>query len=178
MEQMKRFKKIWLPIIVSVISGILINWLTPLNIPGAIWKIITWFVGLFVIKATLPVWGIILLMLVIPLLIGIVIVFFLLRTNSTETYLTYTSDTFFGISWYWRYTGNKLYKEDIIPRCLSCKTLLQPSNVVVNEFTLICSHCGFQKEFEYSYDELLNRVKKEIDRKIITEEYKTVKQTD
>ena len=175
---MKRFKKIWLPIILSVVSGILIDWLTPINIPGAIWKIITWFVGLFVIKATLPVWGIILLMLVIPLLIGIVIVFFLLRTNSTETYLTYTSDTFFRISWNWRYTGNKLYKEDIIPRCPSCKTLLQPSNVVVNEFTFICSHCGFQKEFEYSYDELLNRVKKEIDRKIITEEYKTVRQTD
>ena len=173
---MKRFKGIFLFIILPVIISLLVNWLTPINIPGTIWKIITWFAGLFVIKATLPVWGIILLMLVIPLLIGIV--FFLLRTSSTETYLTYISDIFFEISWHWRYTGNKLYNEDIIPRCPSCKTLLQPSNVVVNEFTFICSHCGFQKEFEYSYDELLNRVKKEIDRKIITEEYKTVKQTD
>ena len=125
---MKRFKKIWLPIILSDISGILINWLTPVNIPGAIWKIITWFVGLFVIKATLPVWSIILLMLVIPLLIGIVIVFFLLRTNSTETYLKYTSDTFFGIPWHWSYDGGNVYDVDIIPRCPSCKTLLQPSN--------------------------------------------------
>ena len=173
---MKGFKKIWLLFFLPVIIGLLINWLTPINIPGAIWKTIVWFGDLFVIKINLPIWGIILLMFAIPLLIGVIL--FLHRISSAETYLAYTSDTFFGISWHWSYDGGNVYDVDIIPRCPSCKTLLQPSNMVVNEFTLVCSHCGFQKEFEYSYDELFNRVKKEIDRKIITKEYKTVKQTD
>ena len=171
---MKGFKKIWLLFFLPVIIGLLINWLTPINIPGAIWKTIVWFGDLFVIKINLPIWGIILLMFTIPLLIGVIL--FLQRTSSTVTYLAYTSDTFFGISWHWSYDGGNVYDEDIIPRCPSCKTLLQPSNMVVNEFILVCSHCGFQKEFEYSYDELLNRVKKEIDRKIVTKEYKKIVQ--
>lgn len=173
---MKRFKKIWLLLLLPVIIGLLITWLAPIDIPGIIWKAITWFAGFFVIKATLPVWGLILLMLAIPFLIGVVL--FVALTRSTENYLKYTSDTFFGISWYWSYDGGTVYDVDIFPRCPSCKTLLQPSNIVVNEFNLVCSHCGFQKEFRYSYSELLNRVKKEIDRKITTEEHKTVKQTD
>jgi len=128
--------------------------LTPINIVGAIWKTIVWFGSLFVIKINLPIWGIILLMFAISLLIGVI--FFLHRTSFTETYLAYTPDTFFGISWHWSYDGGTVYDVNILPRCPSCKTLLQPSNIVVNEFTLVCSHSGFQKEFEYSYDELLN----------------------
>ena len=170
---MEKFKKIGLFIILSVVCSLLVNWLTPINILGAIWKSITWFAVLFIIKVTLPVWGIIVLMLT-PLLIGLVL--FLYRTYSAETYLTYTSDTFFGISWHWSYDRGTVYK--VLHRCPSCKLILEPSNTAVTIFTLFCSHCGFQKDFEYSYGELLNRVKKEIDRKIHTEEYKTVKQSD
>ena len=129
MEQLKRFKKICLSIIVTVVSGILINSLTPFKILGAIWKAITWFARLFMIKVTFPVWGIIILMLT-PLLIRLVL--FLYRTSSAETYLTYTSDTFFGISWYWSYDGGTVY--NVLHRCPLCKTILQPSNTVVTEF--------------------------------------------
>lgn len=170
---MKRFKKIWLLFFLPVIIGLLINWLTPINILGAIWKTITWFTALFIIKVTLPVWGIIVLMLA-PLLI--IAALFLYRTYSAETYLTYTSDTFFGILWHWSYDRGTVY--EVLHRCPSCKLILQPSNTAVTTFTLICSHCGFEKDFRCGYGELLNRVKKEIDRKIITEEYKTIKQSD
>jgi len=170
---MKRFKKIWLPIIVSVISGILINWLTPVNIPGAIWKAITWFMHFFSIKMSFPVWGIILLMLTIPFLIGLFILLF--RNNSVENYL---SDTFFEVLWDWRYIGGKIYDEKMIARCPHCKTILKPVQEGETSYpfgyitNLECTHCGFHKKFTFDSHELRDRVKKEIDRKIITGEYK------
>lgn len=173
---MKRFKKIWLPtIILSVISGILIDWLTPVNIPGAIWKAITWFMHFFLLKMSLPVWGIILLMLTIPFLIGLFILLF--HSNSVENYL---SDTFFEVLWEWCYIRGKIYDEKIIARCPHCKTILKivqepepPFGYITN---LECTHCGFHKKFTFNSHELRDRVTKEIDRKITTGEYKKIVQ--
>jgi hypothetical protein len=174
---MKKFKKILLPIILTIISGVIINWLTPIDIPGAIWKAITWFMHLFLLKICFSVWGIILLMLIIPFLIGLFNLLF--RSNSVENYL---SDTFFGVLWDWRYRyiRGKKYTEEIIARCPHCKTILKPSRESSYPFgytnNLVCTHCEFCKKFDFGYDELLDRVKKEIDRKIITGEYKKIAQ--
>ena len=168
-------KKIWLTIILAIIStvigGILLDLLTPLNIPGIIWKAITWFMHFFLIKIHLPVWSIILLMLTIPFLIGLFILLF--RNNSFENYL---SDTFFEVLWEWRYTRGKIYNEKIIARCPKCKTILKmvsesepPFGYITN---LVCNHCEFHKKFTFEPHELLDQVKKEIDRKIFTGEYK------
>ena len=174
---MKISKKIWLTIISTVIGGILLDLLTPLNIPGIIWKAITWFMYFFLIKIHLPVWSIILLMLTIPFLIGLFILLF--RNNSVGNYL---SDTFFGVLWNWRYIGGKIYDEKIIARCPHCKTILKPVQGEETSYpfrditTLVCTHCEFHKKFDFDFHELRNRIKKEIDRKIITEEYKKIVQ--
>jgi len=168
---MKISKKIWLTIISTVIGGILLDLLTPLNIPVIIWKAITWFMHFFLFKIHLPVWSIILLMLTIPFLIGLFILLF--RNNSFEKYL---SDTFFEVLWEWRYSRRKIDNKKIIARCPKCKTILKtisepepPFGYITN---LVCTHCGFHKKFTFEPHELLDQVKKEIDRKIFTGEYK------
>lgn len=174
---MKRFKKIWLTtIILAVISGILIDYLTLINIPGAIWKVITWFMHLFLFKTSFPVWGIILLMLTIPFLI----ILFILLFYNKKSFKNYTSDTFFGVLWEWDYDFGEIYKEGIRARCPQCKTILkivqEPDIPFGHIANLKCTHCGFHKKFTFDSHELRDRVKKEIDRKIITEEYKKIVQ--
>ena len=163
---MKRFKKLWFLLLLPVVVGLLVNWLTPIDIPGAIWSAVKWFFGLFLVTSMLPVWGIILLMLTIPLVLGVGLLFL----GRAETHLTYTSDTFFGISWHWSYVGGQLYDQDITPRCPHCKTVLEPVHesayAVVDDITLACHHCGFKKRFEFNLVTLLDRVKLEVDRKI------------
>ena len=114
-------------------------------------------------------------MLTIPFLIGLFILLF--RNSSVENYL---SDTFFEVLWEWCYVRGEIYDEKIIARCPHCKTILKPvqeSKYPYGHITnLICTHCGFHKKFAFNSHELRDRVKKEIDRKIITEEYKKIVQ--
>jgi len=169
----KHIKKFWLLLIVPVAVGLLVNWLTPFDIPAAVWSVLKWIWSLLVAKFSLPVWLILLLMLMIPAFILILIAVFLNRSG--ETHLTYVSDNFFGISWHWQYTWGELYDESIVPRCPQCKSVLQPVEEsgyrVVDDITLLCHHCGFKQRFEFNLHTLVDRVKREIDRKIVTREY-------
>lgn len=178
---MNKLNKIWLLLLLPVVVGLMVNWLTPIDIIGALWKAIKLFVGLFVVKVTFPVWGVILLMLVIPLLIGAILMMVGLR-RTEESHLTYLADNFFGVSWDWKYVGGHLYDEDIVPRCPQCKTVLQPVQEsafnVVDDVTLACHHCGFKTRFDFNLHTLFDRVKREIDRKIVTGEYKAVQQSN
>ena len=65
---MNKLNKIWLLLLLPVVVGLMVNWLTPIDIIGALWKAIKLFVGLFVVKVTFPVWGVILLIIALGLL--------------------------------------------------------------------------------------------------------------
>ena len=180
---MKALRRLCALLLPPLVVGLLLNWLTPVDVPGALWSAIRWFFGLFLITFTLPIWAILLLMLAIPLVfgIGLVLIFVFRRPQrSSPAYTSYTSDDFFGVSWHWSYLGGRLSDETIMPRCPGCKTILdatyEPGDVIAGHITLVCHHCGFRKRLKFDRDTVLDRVKREIDRKIVSGEYKTVEQ--
>ena len=137
-----------------------------------------WIGSLFVAKIALPVWAILLVMLAPPAVI--IIVIRSLMNPARESHFTYIYDRFFEIDWYWRYLDGRIWEKYIIPRCPNCKSQLQPFQesgfIIIDHVTLRCHHCGFNKRFEFNYEALLDRVKREVDRKIVTGEYKIAEQ--
>ena len=164
---MKHIKKLWLLLLLPVVIGLLVNWLTPINIPGSIWAVIKWIGSLFVSKFTLPVWAILFLMLALPTLILVA------KALSRHSHMNYVSDKFFDIMWHWQYVRGKLDVRNFVPRCPVCTCILE----IVEEWgeddiILLCHHCGFKKKFEVVHmDTLLDQVKREIDLKITTGKY-------
>jgi len=173
---MKKLRSLWLLLIVPVVVGVVIDRFTKIDLIGAVWVGLRWVGHLFVVSFTLPVWGIILLMLVLPAILAL-LEFVLARRQPDESYEDYTSDTFFGISWHWRYCRGRLV-DDVTARCPRCSGLLD-SHEWGYSLTLTCDHCGFEKSFN-NMDSLTlrERVRKEIDRKLVTGEYKSVVRRD
>lgn len=166
-------------IAITVIGGLLVNWLTPINIPGYIWSFLSSIVRLFVVKITLPVWAIIILIFLLP------VARFLIQKkqvhqnlnkadSSDSGFLKYTSGDFFGIGWHWDYRGNKIDSSSITARCPKCKCLLdwvrESSFRMIKDITLICPHCNFRKEFKLDEKAIVRKVEQEIDREIISKE--------
>jgi hypothetical protein len=174
---MKKGYKIWAAFILPVIIGLVINWLTPINVLSLLWKAIKWGFSLFIIKFTLPVWAILLLMLAIPLLLLVIFITFKKNSISEPSPLNYISDVFFGIRWHWRYCGTQVDEDYLTPRCLKCSCVLEPINeslyAIMPRIGMHCSHCGTRISFGYGFEQLRREVHKEIDRKIVTGEYKT-----
>ena len=166
-------KKLWLLLLLPVVVGLLVNWLTSIDIPGSAWAIIKWVGSLFVLKFTLPIWAILFLLLILPTLI--LVTKALLRSHTGNSHKNYLSDTFFEILWFWRYVGGRLYDENFVPRCPNCMYILQPIEEsafqCIDNISLVCHHCGFKKRFDFNMHTLLDRVKREIDLKIVTGKY-------
>jgi hypothetical protein len=172
----KLLTKIFSVFLLPIFIGLLIKLIAPTEVLQVVWVALKQVVAFFLIEFTLPIWAIILLVLAIPFLV--VLVFILLPSRTSESYHSYVSDNLFGINWHWKYSYGHLYNEDIVPRCPECKTIMERSATspfMADVTTLTCTHCGYERHFDLSLDALIGRVKKEIDRKIITEEYKNVK---
>src|SRR5690554_5977238 len=122
----KKKSKLWGALLLPVIIGLLVNWLTPINVPALIWKVLKWFFSLFIVKFTLPVWAILLLMSAIPLVCLVVFLFSLKNSDSCSDVLSYISDTFYGIEWHWRYNGSQVDEYYLTPRCMRCSCVLTP----------------------------------------------------
>jgi hypothetical protein len=108
----KQTKKASLLFILTVVAGLLVNWVTPIDIPGRAWIALKWIRSLVLINYPLPVWAILLLlMLALPSLVLTVLALFPRRRMEyaavQKSYLSYVSDTFFGISWHWKYIGGQ-----------------------------------------------------------------------
>jgi len=171
----------------TVIGGLLVNWLTPINIPGYIWSFLSSVVRLFFVKIPLPVWAIIVLIFFIPM------VNLLIRKKqdhhnvnkvdaSEPDFLKYTSGNFFGIDWNWGYRGNRIDRNSVTARCPKCKCLLdwvrESSFKIIEDITLICPHCNFLKEFKLNEKGIIRRVEQEIDRTIVAKEISITQQAD
>jgi len=171
---MKKLKSLWPLLIVPVIVGLFINWLTPVDVIGAIWKGLRWFGHFFVIPVTFPIWGIILLTLALPAVLALVVLVGACRPPE-EGYEAYRSDSFFGVSWRWRYCLGQV-DENIVARCPRCQGILDFHQFWsgVPGVALTCDHCGFNQRFDSDGLTLRNRVLKEIDRKLVSGEYRSV----
>ena len=172
---------------ITVIGGLVVNWLTPINIPGYIWSFLSSVMRLFLAKITLPVWAIIVLIFLIPVARLLTqkkrVHHNVNNVNSSKPdYIKYTSDDFFGIDWNWDYRGNRIDSNSITARCPKCKCLLdwvrESSFKMIKDITLICPHCNLRKVFKLNEEGIIRRVEKEIDRKIIAKEIPIAQQAD
>ena len=127
---------------------------------------------MFSYEISVPIWGLILLIFLLPILIALVrSAPNNIQTNSqTLDYKMYRKDRFFGIDWFWDYWGGKIDEDNMHARCPNCSNLLdferhhQPTK-------LICSSCGYDQVFQVNKAELIHNVANEIDRKIYTGEF-------
>ncbi len=90
-------------------------------------------------------------------------------------FYSYTEDRLFNAVWRWEYGSSGIW--NLACFCQSCESRLVYSEARVgygrNVTKLICEHCTREvSETEGDYDYLEARVKREIDRRIRTGEYK------
>lgn len=144
--------KFILAVLISIISGLFVKWLTPFNPFGVIWKGLKWFLSL--IRPVHPVVD--------------------KQTNTEPQWKNYRKDHFFDIDWTWEYYNNEINSDSIIPHCPRCQRKLEvQSGHSFNPYAIVsCYHCEFKKGFDIHLSTLIDRVEQEIEHKIRTGEYK------
>ena len=146
-------------------------------VPGAyqwlarVWKTL-W--GFFTWRIPTPLW--LLALLAIPLIAVIVItVTAFLSSAPPPEFQSYTEERLFNAVWRWEYGSSGIW--NLACFCQSCESRLVYSEGQIgyggNVTKLIAEHCTREvSETEGDYDYLEARVKREIDRRIRTGEYK------
>jgi hypothetical protein len=140
----------------------------------------TWLYESLLSSYTLPLW--LLLIISFLALISIVKFFMNFKITSKPEHFTYTEDLVYGAKWRWKWAKDEIVNiECYCPKCdsllvyddSSCHT--KYTEVVKTDF--ICENCksqivtsihGGNKKYA------INAVKREIQRRIRTEEYKTL----
>lgn len=133
-------------------------------------KPITFIINFLLEPVVLKVWGVILLMLVLPCLC----LLFIVISNFLEPpYYKYTSDTLKGLKWQWEWSNYKIYNlVSLCPNCQYQPTIIQTRPYGQEEyFECKCEHCGFNRTFRLSYDYLKSQIEREIQLKIRNNEY-------
>ena len=163
-----------LPIIIVIIGGLVVDRLAPLDLWGTCKSVVKHIIGILSARLELRVWKIMCIFLAGPILLV------LYRFLKSSKY--YTSDTIDGIYWEW---GPPVYTDSdrqLTARCPKCmyelqrprKNDLRPKNLAADYIpvcTLHCENCNFKKSFPYRHDILLQKMSKEIDRRILLRQH-------
>jgi hypothetical protein len=136
-------------------------------------------------RVALPVYG----LLLVPV-IGLAVIWFILwlatavkskssSSTAVTAHLSYVSDNIFGIQWKWDYTYGKLLENTVSAFCpepsCRCRLVAQRRSMyhAVDWIELVCPHCGFHKEFEKNWQQLVHLVLLEVERRINTGEFRS-----
>ncbi len=134
-----------------------------------------------------PNWvlGILSLLSLCTLVIFGLVIYSALFKSNVEGSESYTSDEFFELFWEWDWGHGDIYNQTIVALCPRCKTRLEalrPSEPLQlaemigyggsGRVRMLCTNCLFEKQFPGTLDRLVEEVKKQIERKIRTGEYK------
>lgn len=169
--------------IASVIAGVIL-----LSVPALreytvsflswVWSGLVWCWGFLITSYALPGWG----WLIISMfaIVGVVNIYLALKGEPEEPeFKSYTEDFFYGAKWRWNWTGTQV--SNVWCFCPSCDaTLIYDDSSCrsfysdTNETDFICENCnrkvtsinGGNKGFA------IGAVKREIDRRVRTDEYK------
>jgi Zn finger protein HypA/HybF involved in hydrogenase expression len=125
-----------------------------------------------------PAW--ILLLISIFLLISIITIFIILKKNTKLEYTSYTQDSIYGTIWKWKWIKNEI--SNLQCHCPTCDSILVYDDTSchskytdLTKTDFICESCksklitsihGGNKTYAFS------AIKREIERRIRTEEYK------
>lgn len=134
-----------LPIIVFIVGGLVLQFLTPLDLPEIYHFIVNTMAPFLFTCVELPIWKIIFIFLVGPLIIFLCL--FLRSRRKTSSYYNYKSDKIYGLLWDWsNWRGVIPRSQALTPRCpkFGCKCQLRPENLY-GDVTFYCQHCGFKK---------------------------------
>ena len=163
-----------------VVVGLLTECFTPVNVLGLLGNTTSAIRSLLGTVVFLPFWALVLMSFIWPILHTVARC--LPSTEEEEDlppemeFLTYTSDSFFGVKWLWPYAGNRIDADKITARCPECECLLdwvkESGFQVIDDITLICPHCGFRKHFKRNEEGITRLVQQQIDRKIVTGEFR------
>jgi len=121
-------------------------------------KPITFTINFLQEPVVLKVWGVILIVLVLPCLW----LLFIAVSNFLEPlYYKYTTDILKGIKWQWIWSNYKIC--NLISLCTNCQyrlTIHQMRDPYdKEEFTnFICEHCGFNNSFQLAYSYLESQI--------------------
>jgi hypothetical protein len=131
------------------------------------WGFLSW-------RIPTPLWLLALLVIPTIAIVVIAVAAFLTPAHVPEFY-SYTEDRLFNAIWRWQYGSSGIW--DLASFCQSCESRLVYSDTRAlygpTLTKLICEHCSREiTETEGDYDYLEARVKREIDRRIRTGEYK------
>jgi hypothetical protein len=167
-------RKVGVVIVLPVLTGLLVNWLTPVDVLGVSVDLVKWLARPLIVAYTLSGW-LVLLLMVAPVGGGILLIL-IANHFKEESHLGYCQDMMFGVSWHWRYFGQAVNTDSIIARCPQCKGQLKVIDnshyPMGDSITLKCYNCQFQRPFEIGLDSLLDRVVTEIERRVFTGEYR------
>lgn len=130
-------------------------------------------------RSSIPNWVLcILLFSIICWLVFIVVRVWqaLLTETGIQDWDTYVSDNFFGIRWRWRY-GQDYDVRHLLPFCPVCDLQVHPHEIMVfpgARSIYRCDRCNqLLAQIDMSWDELQDRVVREIHRKIRAETWET-----
>lgn len=139
-----------------------------------------WLYYMLLTSYSLPIW--VLLIISILAIITIVRVLLLFTNSSKEEYTKYVEDSIYNAKWRWKWTKSEIVNiECYCPKCdsvlvydeSSCHT--RYTDVAKTDF--ICENCNSQLVTTIhggNKKYAINAIKREIERRIRTNEYKTV----
>jgi hypothetical protein len=132
-----------------------------------------WFGWLFI---SVPLWSV--FATILTLLGALLLCLWIAeRAKRPPSFLEYRAATIFGVRWSWPYTFGKLLTHTLQPRCPdpSCLCLLDfrrsSGYEALRQVSLVCTRCGFRRDFDHDRQTVLDEVVKEIDRRVNTGEY-------
>lgn len=137
------------------------------------------FYDMLLTSYTLPIW--MLLLISFLALITVIKLLLLLTDNSKEEYTKYSEDFIYDAKWRWKWTKEEIV--DIECYCPKCDAILlydesscHTKYTEVAKTDFICENCNSQiitSIYGGNKKYAINAVKREIQRRIRTEEYKT-----
>lgn len=140
-----------------------------------IWQLVKSIPSLFATPLSIPLWA---LLLAVPTLLLAIPFVASLKSVKEPSFVSYTSDTIFDITWFWRWLSPGFYNshytiQDLVPRCPSCGAVLTINDYSGSLVSCINENCSWQWERQSRHgfrighsSELDSKVRNEIDRRI------------
>jgi hypothetical protein len=166
---------LWSSVVASLIVAAILAF-----VPGLFSGLVEVFTKVFKwLGTSTPVWNWLLLALIalsIAFFATIALIAFVRVLKKIDTN-KYIKDTFMGFVWRWRINENEIY--DIVPFCPKCDMQIYPKNVQgpryleENKVRIECDDCrGFAEILNYSPDDLIDHVRRQIEKNIRTGEWR------
>jgi hypothetical protein len=158
----------------AIAIAALATYLAPDTAVSSVWTVIgravAWTLKTLSGPVTLPMWvvglGAAIVLALVAVCVTVVIVSATAKTG--PNYTDFTNAMVLGIKWTWRWSGNRIDEDSLGPLCPRCDYDLRRIASTYNweDASLKCDHCGEEWHFQFKMPRLLDRVLREIHRRL------------